>query len=76
MTSSRVLDSSDARLVDAAQEAVKRWSFSPALDAGRPVACSMDALISFSPDEETNRKRPASLSRQRARVSAMNSASK
>ncbi len=59
VTSSRVLDASDARLVDAAQAAVKRWSFSPALDAGRPVACSMDALISFSPDEETNRKRRA-----------------
>jgi TonB family protein len=60
VTSSRVLDASDPRLVGPAQEAAKQWTFSPALDAGKPVACSMDALISFSPEEATNRRRQSS----------------
>ena len=38
VASSRVLDASDPRFVEAAQSAVKKWAFSPALDASRPVA--------------------------------------
>jgi len=49
VVSSRVLDASDPRFVDSAQRAVKEWVFSPALDAGKPVACEMDAPVVFSP---------------------------
>lgn len=55
VVSSRVLDASDPLFVDAAQRAVKEWVFSPALDAGKPVACEMDAPIVFSPDRGQRR---------------------
>jgi len=56
VTNARVLDSTDPLLDKPALEAAGKWTFSPALEAGRPAACSMDALVVFS-DKEAARKR-------------------
>ena len=50
VVSSRVLDASDPRFISAAQSAVKKWKFSPALNNSAPVACSMDVPVGFSPE--------------------------
>jgi TonB family protein len=56
VVSSRVLDATDPRFVKAAQDAVKEWTFSPALSASMPVACSMDTSAVFSPEEATRHR--------------------
>lgn len=48
VASARVLSSSDPELDAAALDTARRWNFTPALDAGIPVACSMDAPVVFS----------------------------
>lgn len=56
VVSSRVLSATDPRFIKAAQDAVKRWTFSPALSANVPIACSMDTSVVFSPDNPTSRR--------------------
>jgi len=60
VVSSRVLDATDPRFIKAAQDAVKEWTFSPALSASVPVACSMDTSVVFSPEEGTRRRSASS----------------
>lgn len=50
VATSRVLDATDSQFADAAQQAVRQWVFTPALEAGKPAPCSMDTLVVFSPD--------------------------
>jgi len=61
VASVRLLDADDARLGSAAVAAARKWVFSPALDAGRPVACSMDAPVEFFPDEAGRKLKPGEL---------------
>jgi TonB family protein len=58
VASARVLDATDPRLGAAALAAARKWVFTPALDAGRPVACSMDAPFEFSPAEAARNRKP------------------
>jgi len=58
VATSRVIEASDPSFVDAAQSAVKKWAFSPAVDANKNVACSMDASIAFMPDEPNGKRTP------------------
>jgi TonB family protein len=60
VVSSRVLEATDPRFVGPAQDAVKEWTFSPALDASVPVACSMDTTVVFSAAEATYRRKARS----------------
>jgi TonB family protein len=55
--SARVLEATNPEFADAALEAAKRWLFTPALYSGRPVACSVDAPVVFSPDNPLGRGR-------------------
>jgi TonB family protein len=50
VATTRVLDATDGQFADAAQQAVKQWVFTPAIDAGKPATCEMDTLVVFSPD--------------------------
>jgi TonB family protein len=56
VVSSQVLEATDPRFIKAAQDAVKEWTFSPALSASIPVACSMDTSVVFSPEEATRHR--------------------
>jgi TonB family protein len=58
VSSARILDATDPRLGAAALAAAKKWTFTPALDAGRPVACSMDAPVEFSPAGGARKGKP------------------
>jgi len=49
VTASRALEDSDAAFIQPALDAVKAWSFSPAVTAGKPAACCLDTLVAFSP---------------------------
>lgn len=61
VSAARVLDATDPRLGEAALASARTWVFSPALDAGRPVAISMDVQVDFSPDQAASRKKPGFL---------------
>jgi TonB family protein len=58
VASARSLDATDPRLGAAALAAAKKWGFSPALAGGRPVACSMDAPVEFSPALAARKRKP------------------
>jgi TonB family protein len=58
VASARILGADDPRLGTAALAAAKKWVFTPALDAGRPVAISMDSPVLFSPAEAEQRRKP------------------
>jgi len=58
VSSARILDASDPRLGAAALAAAKKWVFTPALEGGRPVVCSMDAPVEFSPAEVARKRKP------------------
>lgn len=49
VTAVRALEDSDEAFVESALAAVRAWGFAPALDAGKPIACCMDTLVTFSP---------------------------
>lgn len=61
VASARILEADDPRLGAAALDAARKWSFTPALDEGVPVACSLDAPVLFSPDEAARRRKPGML---------------
>ena len=48
VVSAKILSAIDHELGMAALDAARKWQFTPALDAGEPVACSMDAPVVFS----------------------------
>jgi TonB family protein len=50
VATSRILDATDGQFADAAQQAVRQWVFTPAIEAGKPAKCSLDTLVVFSPD--------------------------
>jgi TonB family protein len=58
VASARILDATDPRLGAASLAAARKWVFSPALSGGRPVACSMDAPVEFSPAEAAKNRKP------------------
>ncbi|MGA7727054.1 MAG: TonB family protein [Opitutaceae bacterium] len=60
VVSSRVLDATDKQFIKPAQDAVRKWTFSPALNASVPVACSMDTSVIFSPEDAHNRRKAVS----------------
>lgn len=56
VTDAQVAESTDPVFDAAAIEAVRRWKFEPALDAGKPVACGMLAPVMFSLAQLKNKK--------------------
>lgn len=48
VVSANILSAIDPELGVAALDTVRKWQFTPALDAGVPVSCSMDAPVVFS----------------------------
>lgn len=56
VTDAQVVESTDPIFEAAAIEAVRRWKFEPALDAGKPVACGMLAPVVFSLVQLKNKK--------------------
>lgn len=56
VTTARVLKSPDIRLNDPAIHAIKSWLFTPALEAGNPVACCLDVDIVFEKPSGRGRK--------------------
>lgn len=61
VSSARIVDADDPRLGAAALAAAKKWVFTPALDNGVPVACSLDAPVLFSPAEAALKRKPGML---------------
>lgn len=57
VSSARVLEATKSDFAEAALGAARKWLFTPALDSGRQVACSMDAPVVFSPDNPQGRGR-------------------
>jgi TonB family protein len=49
VTAARALEDSDAPFIDAALAAVNSWQFAPAIDGGKPTACCLETLVTFSP---------------------------
>lgn len=47
ITAARVLNPGDARLGEAALTAIKQWTFSPAMEGGKRVACCLDVPFAF-----------------------------
>jgi TonB family protein len=58
VASARILEADDPRLGAAALAAARQWRFTPALDDGKAVACSLDAPVMFSPADEAKKKKP------------------
>ena len=48
VVSAKILSAADPELDAAALDAAREWQFTPALDSGVPVSCSMDAPVIFS----------------------------
>lgn len=57
VTAARILDASDPRFGKAALAAAKAWSFTPALEGGKPVAVSMDASVVFDPQDAARKSK-------------------
>lgn len=49
VAAARALEDSDEAFVVSALDAVKAWTFAPAVVAGKPAACCLDTLVAFSP---------------------------
>jgi TonB family protein len=49
VTAARALEDSDEEFVEPALAAVREWSFAPAIERGKEVACCLDTLVMFSP---------------------------
>ena len=47
VTTARVLASPDPRLDEAALAAIRSWTFTPALEAGKPVPTCIDVAVIF-----------------------------
>lgn len=58
LVSARALDDSDAAFVASGLAAVKTWTFTPALDNGKPVACCLDIPVMYSPAVGRHFQRP------------------
>jgi TonB family protein len=61
VVSARVLKSPDSRLNDAALDAVRSWRFTPALDAGKPVASCLDVGVVFERPSEGRKRVPSTV---------------
>lgn len=68
VTAARALEDSDPPFVESAVNAVKAWGFAPAVEKGRPVACCLDTLVAYSPDQ--GQRKPSVVPPQDIRFSA------
>ena len=61
VTAARAMDDSEKEFIEPALAAVKSWTFTPALEEGRPVACCVETLVSFSPAVGQQKETPKHL---------------
>lgn len=61
ISSARILEAGDTRLGGAALAAARKWVFTPALDNGVAVACSLDAPVMFLPSAGARKSAPGML---------------